>query len=112
MFADDAVHDACDEGIPWSARYMGPRAGLGRIDGRGSTAATVDGTPLQGEPARDVWPFGTWYGGRSGDTEAEGSSASSPRISGDVGEGGPGGIRRGAVAGWSVVFRSWTHCSR
>lgn len=72
---------------------MGPNAGLGSTDEATSEGMPVDGTWLRGEKTGDVSVIWVLTGPSSGDTEAEYVlPAYSGRTSGDVGEGGPGGM--------------------
>lgn len=74
----------------------------------------VEGIRLRGENAGEVTLVAHPLGSMSGDTEAEYVlPATSPRTSGDDGEGGAGGMRWGAAMWLSpAVLRSCIHCSR
>ena len=92
---------------------MGPSAGLGVTDDAKSVAVPV-GPRLRGEKRGDTASAVASVGGSCGDTDGEDERPdSSARASGDVGEGGAGGIRGEAcVCRLPAVLRSRIHCSR
>ena len=94
---DVAAQDPRDDRRAPSQGWVGPNAGLGRIEEK-SIAVPVEGIRLRGENAGEVTLVGHPLGSMSGDTEAEYVlPATSPSTSGDDGEGGAGGMRWGTV---------------
>lgn len=112
VLEEDTAHELRSERDGLSDGWVGPSAGLGVMEDAKSGAVPI-GPPLRGENAGEIASAAASVGVSSGDTEAEDRPDSSARASGDVGEGGAGGIRGEAIAcRLPAVFRSSIHCSR
>lgn len=111
VLEEDIAQEPRSERDGLSDGWVGPSAGLGVMDEK--LGAFPVGPPLRGENAGEIASVAASVGGSSGDMEADERPDSSARASGDVGEGGAGGIRGEAiVCRLPAVFRSSMHCSR
>lgn len=112
VLEEDIAHEPRSERDGLSDEWVGPSAGLGVMEGAKSVAIPVR-PRLRGENIGEIASVAASAGGISGETEAEDRPDSSARASGDVGEGGAGGIRGEViVCRLPAVFRSCIHCSR